>query len=81
MSKANKKALGIRDFERATLGGVAHPNHSQLVLANKQKKDRKREERRKLNLSKFKREQDRESKYEHEQKPYRPNGLVFSGGE
>jgi len=60
MAKANQKALGIKDFERATLGGVAHPNHSQVVLANRQKKDRKRADKHKLNLSKFKREQDKE---------------------
>jgi hypothetical protein len=59
MAKANKKALGIRDFERATLGGVAHPNHSQVVLANKRKKELKRAEQRKINLSKFNREPDR----------------------
>jgi hypothetical protein len=56
---ANKKARDKMWFDIATVGKVLHPTHSQVTSANKQKKDRKRAEQRKINLSKFKREPDR----------------------
>jgi hypothetical protein len=56
---ANKKARDRAYFEIATTGKVAHPKSKQIKLANRQKKERKRAEQRKINLSKFNREPDR----------------------
>jgi len=56
---ANKKARDKMWFEIATVGKVLHPTHRQVTSANKQKKDRKRAEQRKINLLKFIREPDR----------------------
>jgi len=56
---ANKKSRDKAYFEIATTGKVAHPKNKQIKLANKQKKDRRRAEQRKINLSKFHREKDR----------------------
>jgi len=53
---ANKKARDKAYFEIATMGKVSHPTNRQVKLANKQKKDRKRAEQRKLNLARFKRD-------------------------
>ena len=50
---ANKKFRDAAYFEIATTGRVAHPTNKQVVLANKQKKDRKRAEQRKINIAKF----------------------------
>ena len=50
---ANKKARDRAYFEIATTGKVVHPKSKQIKLANKQKKERKRAEQRKINIAKF----------------------------
>jgi hypothetical protein len=50
---ANKKARNKAYFEIATTGKVAHPKSKQIKSANRQKKDRKRAEQRKINIAKF----------------------------
>lgn len=50
---ANKKARNKAWFEIATVGRVAHPKNKDVKSVNKQKKDRKRAEQRKINIAKF----------------------------
>jgi hypothetical protein len=60
MSKGNAKARGKRYFELATEGKVRTTFHRRVKLAAMEKQKRLRSERKKLNLLKFKREEDRE---------------------
>lgn len=59
MSKGNAKARGKRYFELATEGRVKVTFHRKVKLAQLEKRERRRSERRTLNMSKFKREEDR----------------------
>ncbi|RPI86154.1 MAG: hypothetical protein EHM34_00220 [Nitrosopumilales archaeon] len=62
MAKANKKAMGRRNFEILTTGEVNFgPNHRAVKLKELAKRERRRNEHRMLNLSKFKREDDRDT--------------------
>ena len=76
--KANRKALEYKKFILATFRREKHPIHRVVKQAELSKRADKRERQRKLNLTKFKR--DKQDRTEDE-KPMRPNGLVFSGGE
>jgi len=60
MSKGNAKARGKRYFELATEGKVRTTFHRRVKPAQLAKQKRIRSERKKLNLLKFKREEDRE---------------------
>jgi hypothetical protein len=77
--KANRKALADKAFILATFRRVKHPSHRTVKQAKLLKDERKRKEQRQLNLIKFK--QKKQGRIDDEQKPLRPNGLVFSGGE
>lgn len=59
MSKANQRARGKRQFELAIKGEVNFgPNHRAVKLAQLAKRERRRLERHKLNMTKFRREKD-----------------------